>query len=142
MIPMRASHLVLATFLSVSLGIAGAWAQPQGAPGPGMDQGMDQGMEQLHRALRLSGSQEDAWRAFQQAYAMDQQEMERQRSAARRMAQMTAPQRVDMALEMQRADLAAQQRRGAALKTFYATLNPQQQQIFDRETLPPDDGGQ
>lgn len=135
---MRASHLVLATFLSVSLGIAGAWAQPQGAPGPGMDQGM----EQLHRALRLSGSQEDAWRAFQQAYAMDQQEMERQRSAARRMAQMTAPQRVDMALQLQQADLAAQQRRGAALKTFYATLNPQQQQIFDRETLPPDDGGQ
>jgi hypothetical protein len=56
------------------------------------------------------------------------------------MARMTAPQRVDMALEMQQADLAAQQRRGAALKAFYATLNPQQQQIFDRETLPQDDG--
>jgi len=53
------------------------------------------------------------------------------------MARMTAPQRVDAAIEMEKSDLAAQQRRGAALKAFYETLSPQQRQVFDRETLPP-----
>jgi hypothetical protein len=128
---MRASRLVLAAALLVSIGAGGALAQQQGG---------DPGMGQLHDALRLTPAQENGWRSFQQAYAMDQQEMERQRSAGQRMARMTAPQRVDMALQMQQADLAAQQRRGAALKAFYATLNPQQQQVFDRETLPQDDG--
>jgi len=128
---MRISGLLHASFLCLSLGATMAVAQPA------QQQGDPMGMNQLHNDLRLSGSQEDAWRNFQQAYAMDPQEMQRQQSMAANMARMTAPQRVDMALDMQKAELAAQERRGQALKAFYSTLSPQQRQTFDRETLPP-----
>lgn len=124
---MRISPLLAASILSVSF-CMGAHAQPQGGP-PGMDR--------LHADLRLSPDQENAWRAFQQAYAIDPQEMQREQDMAQRMARMSAPERVDMAIGMEKADLAMQQRRGEALKTFYATLSPQQRQVFDRETLPP-----
>jgi len=124
-------RLLSASVLCLSLTSAVALAQPQ------QQQNDPMGMNRLHSDLRLSPSQEDAWRNFQQAYAMDPQEMQRQQSMAANMARMTAPQRVDMALDMQKAELAAQQRRGEALKAFYGTLSPQQRQLFDRETLPP-----
>lgn len=124
---MHISRLLTASVFSTLVCATGALAQQEGP----------QGMDRLHTDLRLTGPQEDAWRAFQQAYTVDPQEMQRQQSMAANMARMTAPQRVDMALDMEKADLAAQQRRGAALKAFYATLTPQQRQVFDRETLPP-----
>lgn len=108
------------------LAVTTAQAQPQQP---------DQGFNQLHRALNLAPQQEDGWRAFQQSYAMDPAAMTRQRDAANAMARMTAPQRVDQSIGMMRDDLDALQRRGAALKAFYAILSPQQQRVFDRETL-------
>jgi methylphosphotriester-DNA--protein-cysteine methyltransferase len=92
----------------------------------------------LHRALNLGPQQEDGWKAFQQSYAMDPAAMARQRDAGAAMARMTAPQRVDQSIAMMRDDLEAEQRRGTALKAFYATLTPQQQRTFDRETLQQD----
>lgn len=92
----------------------------------------------LHRALNLSPQQEDGWKAFQQSYAMDPAAMARRRDAGAAMARMTAPQRVDQSIALMREDLEAEQRRGAALKAFYATLTPQQQRTFDRETLQQD----
>lgn len=94
----------------------------------------------LHRALNLNAQQEDGWKAFQQSYAMDQAAMARQRDADAAMARMTAPQRVDQSIAMMRDELEAQQRRGAALKAFYATLTPQQQRTFDQQTLQQQDG--
>jgi hypothetical protein len=44
---------------------------------------------------------------------------------------------MDMAISMAEENLAGMRRRGDAQKTFYATLSPQQQKIFDRDTLPP-----
>ena len=117
-------------FLCGLLAVGAAQAQP-----PQQRQDPNQGFNELHRALNLSPQQEDGWRAFQQSYAMDPAAMSRQRDAANAMARMTAPQRVDQSIGMMRDDLDAMQRRGAALKTFYATLSPQQQRTFDRETL-------
>lgn len=92
----------------------------------------------LHRALNLNPQQEDSWKAFQQSYAMDPAAMARQRDAGAAMARMTAPQRVDQSIAMMRDDLQSEQRRGAALKAFYATLTLDQQRTFDRETLQQD----
>lgn len=119
------SSAVLCGFLAVGT----AQAQP-----PQQQQGQDQGFNDLHRALNLNPQQEDGWKAFQQSYAMDPAAMARQRDAGTAMARMTAPQRVDQSIGMMRDDLDALQRRGAALKAFYATLSPQQQRTFDRET--------
>lgn len=117
------------------LAVTAAQAQPQ-QQSP--QQAQSQMFNGLHRALNLTPQQEDGFKAFQQSYAMDPAMMARQRDAGAAMARMTAPQRVDQSIAMMRDDLEAQQRRGTALKTFYATLTPQQQRTFDRETLQQD----
>lgn len=92
-------------------------------------------MESLHDALQLRPEQEDSWRIFQHANAVDQQEAARRHNAAQQLYTLTAPKRVDLSVDLMKADLDALERRGAALKAFYATLSPQQQDIFDRETM-------
>jgi LTXXQ motif family protein len=96
--------------------------------------------ERLHGALNLTPAQEDGWKMLEQAYAIDPQEMAHHRNAAATMPTLTAPQRVDLSINLMKADLESLERRGAALKGFYATLSPQQQSIFDRQTLPPQQG--
>lgn len=94
-------------------------------------------LHQLHDALNLSSSQEDAWNTFQAAMQPDPQEEARQRSASDMMPSLHAPQRVDLSIAAMQADLHDLERRGAAVKSFYATLSPEQQQVFDRMTAPP-----
>ena len=67
---------------------------------------------------------------------VDPAETARQRNTAAMMPTLNGPRRVDLSIAAMQADLEALKRRGAALKVFYATLSPEQQAIFDRETLP------
>ena len=97
-------------------------------------------MEHLHSDLRLNPAQEALWSTFQQAYRIAPDEIARERDADARMPSLTGPQRADLAVDMAEQDLAGLRRRDAALKVFYAALSPQQQQIFDRDTLPPGPG--
>ena len=92
-------------------------------------------LERLHGALHLAAAQEDGWKTFEQAYAIDPQEMAKRRNAADTMPTLAAPQRVDLTINLMRADLESLERRGTALKAFYDTLSPQQRTVFDRETL-------
>lgn len=92
-------------------------------------------LDHLHNDLQLGPSQQSAWQAFQQSYRVDPQDMARERDAEQRMPAMTGPQRMDLAISMAEQDLAGMRRRGDALKAFYATLSPQQQRVFDRDTL-------
>jgi periplasmic protein CpxP/Spy len=98
-------------------------------------------LDGLHSALALTPAQEDGWKAFTQAYAIDPQELTQRRNSAATIPTLTAPQRVDLSVSMMKADLDSMERRGAALKAFYATLSPQQQSTFDRDTLPPPQQG-
>jgi protein CpxP len=95
-------------------------------------------LHRLHDALNLSAAQEEAWNAFQAASQPDPQDEARDRSAAQMMNGLHAPQRVDLSIAAMKADLDTLERRGGALKTFYATLSPEQQTVFDRETTPRD----
>jgi hypothetical protein len=63
-------------------------------------------------------------------------EAARQRNAAQMLPTLPAPRRVDLAIAALEANLRTLERRGAALKAFYATLTPMQQATFDRLTLP------
>jgi len=94
-------------------------------------------LARLHDALRLRPDQDQAWARFQQASAMDPQDDSRQRDAYERMARLRAPQRMELSIEMMRSDLEGMERRRDALKDFYEALSPDQQAIFDRETLRP-----
>ncbi len=104
-----------------------AWSQPGGS----------YFLQRLHNDLQLTPSQEGAWNTFQQSYQMDRQEMARQRDASDKLPGLTGPQRMDLAIGMAEDNLAGMRRRGDALKTFYGALSPDQQKIFDRDTLPP-----
>ena len=116
--------LVLALMLSLNGPLA---AQPSQPPS----------LDQIHDALRLRPDQEQAWQIFQQASRPTPQDEARQRDAFQRMGSLQAPQRFDLSIQMMRSDLDQMERQASALKAFYATLSPDQQAAFDRETAPP-----
>jgi periplasmic protein CpxP/Spy len=94
-------------------------------------------LQQLHDALNLRPDQDADWQAYSRSTAVNPQEMAQRRSAAQRMGSLTAPQRVDLSLQMMKEDLASLQQRGDALKAFYTTLTPDQKATFDRVTMRP-----
>jgi hypothetical protein len=123
---MSRSRLMIAALLAAAA--LGSAARAQQSEGPDL--------HRLHDALSLSASQEEAWNAFQAVELPDPQDDARRRSAAQMMPSLKAPQRVDLSIAAMQADLDVLQRRGAALKRFYAILSPEQQAVFDRETAP------
>ena len=124
---MKASRLAVAAAFCIGIFAADGYAQVA----------QDGSLASLHAALNLTASQQDSWRSFEQAYTPDPQEITKRRNAAQNMATLTAPQRVDLSINMAEDDLAGLKRRGATLKDLYGVLSPQQQSVFDRETLPP-----
>ena len=91
----------------------------------------------LHDALHLRIGQESAWAAYKASVAPSPQAQQRRRAAAMLFPTITAPRRIDLVqAEMQR-DLDDFRRQADALKAFYATLSPEQQRVFDTQTLPP-----
>ena len=139
---MRKFHLACATALTALLWAAGAQAQPQYQQQQQQEQGPDQMLDRLHSDLRLNPDQDGAWQGFVQAYREDPRAEEEDRNAQQRMPRMTGPQRIDVAIHMAERDLDTMRRQGDALKTFYAALSPQQQRVFDRDTLEQPDQGQ
>jgi hypothetical protein len=137
--------LALATVAALCLAAPAALAQnPYDADQGGYqggyhgddDQPRAPSLDDLHDALRLTADQDAAWRAFAAASAPDTEQQARERAAQQMMPTLHAPQRVDLSISAMEADLDTLRRRGAALKAFYATLTPAQQQTFDRQTLP------
>ena len=94
-------------------------------------------LQRLHSDLQLSASQEAAWTTYQQSLQIDPQDYQRQRDAQAKLPGLTGPARMDLAISMAEQNLAGMRQRGDALKSFYATLSPAQQKIFDRDTMAP-----
>jgi hypothetical protein len=127
---MNTARLLSISALSVFLFAAVAHAQTPPSPQ----------LQQLHDALNLRPDQDAAWRDYVRSTAVNPQEMAQRREGSQRMAGLTAPERVDLSVQMMKLDLASLQLRGAALKNFYANLTPEQQGVFDRETMRPPRG--
>ena len=123
--------LAALAFAAVSA-VSIASAQPRGAP---------PALQRLHDALHLTADQQGAWKAFTAQAGPDPEAEAQSRAAEQMMPKLHAPQRVDLSIAAMRAQLEAMERRGKALKAFYAALTPAQQTIFDRETLPRQDAG-
>jgi len=95
----------------------------------------------LHDALHLSAAQEAGWSAYKASVSTPPEDQQRRRSAASLFPTLTAPRRMALIeAEMQQA-LADLHRQGQALTAFYGTLNPDQQRVFDTQTLPPPQDG-
>jgi hypothetical protein len=93
----------------------------------------------LHDLLKLTAQQESAWANYQAAIkpaAFDGQRPER-----KPMNKLTAPERLNLALEMTKKREAFLETRVKAVGTFYAQLNPAQQTLFDEHGLGGQRGG-
>jgi hypothetical protein len=90
----------------------------------------------LHDALHLTPAQEAAWSAYAAQMPTPAQARARHHAAAMLFPTLTAPRRIDLVEAEMQQDLADLRREGDALKAFYATLDSDQQHIFDAQTLP------
>lgn len=98
-----------------------------------MQQRRAQRLAALKDKLKLDAAQEPAWNSF----AATQQQAQRpaQRPGREDIAKLTTPQRLDLMQQRQAERAAAFAKRADATRSFYAALKPEQQQIFDAETL-------
>ena len=96
---------------------------------------------ELHAALHLTLPQEAAWRDYQQALEPDPISQARHQSAQMMMTGLPTPRRIDLIEANMQADVEVMHRQGEATKAFYGALTPEQQKVFDRETLPQPGGG-
>ncbi len=87
---------------------------------------------ELHDKLKITASQEAAWKLF-----LDKTRPTPMDPAARpskdEWAKLSTPERLDKKLDLMRKREAFAEQRVAATKEFYATLSPQQQKTFDAE---------
>ena len=116
--------LKLLSVVTLSFAVAGAAAAQ---PSPG----------RLHDALNLSAQQEPAWRAYQTAIAQDPQQRTREQQAQMLMPTLPTPRRLALIRAQMQSDLETFERDAQAVNAFYATLSPEQQHVFDRETVAP-----
>lgn len=97
-------------------------------------------MSALKAKLMITPAQEGAWTAFSASMQPGPRMGERPTTEQRaEFAKLTTPERIDKmrALRTQRMTerAAAMDKRGEAVKTFYAALSPEQQKTFDAEHL-------
>jgi periplasmic protein CpxP/Spy len=151
MTPIR-KRIVLAGLLA-SMGLvafAQAPAAPQPAPGGtppaharmgGHDPAkMQQRMAERHAKhqtelkakLKITASQEGAWTAFTASMTPP---AGMQRPDRAEFEKLTTPQRIDKMRELRTQRNAAMDKRADATKTFYAALTPEQQKVFDTNTM-------
>jgi Spy/CpxP family protein refolding chaperone len=97
-----------------------------------MHEKMAQHHAMLHEKLKLTAAQEPAWVAFGASMRSGAKPGERgvwmDRAALRK---MSAPERMEARIAMSKERLSRQETRLTALKSFYATLTPEQQKVFD-----------
>lgn len=87
----------------------------------------------LHDLLKLTAQQESAWASYQAA--IKPAALDGNRPEHKAMNKLTAPERLNLALDMTKKREAFLQTRVKAVGAFYAQLNPAQQTLFDEHGL-------
>jgi Spy/CpxP family protein refolding chaperone len=90
-----------------------------------------QRVARLHDELKITPAQEQAWNTFV-ASMKPAQRADRQHDRAA-WAGLTAPQRAEKMIELQKQRTAAMEQRLAALNSFYSVLSPEQKKVFDEK---------
>jgi protein CpxP len=118
------------------------------APDHGGMHGMEHGGERraeamarrqavLHDKLKLTGTQEAAWKTYVEAIKPPQAGSRPDRPQRADWEKLSAPERMEKMLAMMKEREARMTTHVAAMKTFYATLSPLQQQIFNDNVAGP-----
>ncbi|MCO5115441.1 MAG: Spy/CpxP family protein refolding chaperone [Burkholderiaceae bacterium] len=106
------------------------------APAPGAQRWAErraQRLEQLKAQLKLSPAQEGAWSAYTAAMQPPAQRPARMNHAE--LAQLSTPQRIERMQALQAEHQQFMSQRLDAVKAFYAQLTPEQQKIYDQQSL-------
>jgi hypothetical protein len=116
-----------------------------GADGPNRAQSaermkarMEKRQTALHHKLKLNAEQEVAWKEFTAAKTPPAMGMRMNRAE---MMKLSAPDRMEKMLGFMKERQAHMTVKLVELKKFYAVLTPEQQKIFDAETMGPRHGG-
>ncbi len=141
-------HLLLATLLATasSLTLAQTPSPPPSASAGAQATQADPGarqqrwaerrarhLDQLKAALKLSPAQEGAWSTYTAAMQPPAQRPPRMDRAE--LAQLTTPQRIDRMQAMQAERQQFMNQRMDAVKAFYAQLTPEQQKVYDQQSM-------
>lgn len=97
---------------------------------------MDKRHAALHDKLKLSAKQEGAWKAFVAGATPPAMGMRMNRAEIMK---LSAPERMEKMLSFMKEREARVTVRMVELKKFYAVLTPEQQKIFDAESIPQHD---
>jgi periplasmic protein CpxP/Spy len=95
-------------------------------------EGKEQNLETLKSDLKLNANQEAAWTEWAGKIKGDYEGWEEKRKKVESWANLPALERMEKMLAFSKEHIARQEARLAATKTFYATLNPEQRQTFDK----------
>lgn len=136
---------LLSGFIAAAALSTAAFAAAPASESKGPDHGAMQGMHQehdganykeriakrqaiLHDKLKLTGNQEAAWKTYIAAATPPAPPARPERGAWEK---MTAPERMEKMMTMMKEREGHMTTHLAAMKTFYASLSPLQQQIFN-----------
>ena len=89
-------------------------------------------LNDLKSSLQLDSTQESAWQTFSAEMKTPMKRPARPQPAE--MEKMTTPERIDKMMALKSERDAEMNKRMTATKTFYASLNPAQQKLFDAHT--------
>lgn len=92
-------------------------------------------MAVLKDRLKITAAQETAWNQFTQALAPSADRMAQRHQQRAEMAKLTTPERIDRMRALQTQRASDMNRRGEAVKGFYAQLSAEQQKTFDELSL-------
>ena len=88
----------------------------------------------LHDALKLTPAQQPVWQAFVASMTPPLKgERAGQRLSKEQRSALTAPQRMERRIAMQKQRTARMEARLSALNSLYATLTPEQRKVFDEQ---------
>ena len=87
----------------------------------------------LQDALKLTPAQQPVWQAFVASMTPPQGGRMQQRLSREERAALTAPQRLERRIAMQKQRIARMEARLSALNSLYAALTPEQRKVFDEQ---------
>jgi Ni/Co efflux regulator RcnB len=90
-------------------------------------------LEKLHTALKLNPTQETAWKEWSGKINAERSGWKERRKEFETGGNLPVPERMEKMLAFAKERVGKLEERLAATKAFYATLSPEQRQVFDKE---------
>jgi len=109
------------------------WQAKAGERRAKMEQHRAERQAKLRDALKLNAQQQPAWDAFVAAQAPQKKGERAGRGDRAAWASLSAPQRMQKGIDLQKQRTARMEQRLAALNSFYAQLTPEQRKTFDAQ---------